>query len=220
MIYKLLKRFIFMNIVCADLEGVFIPEVWINVAKKTGIEELMITTRDEPDYDKLMKYRLDIIEKNGLTIKDIQDVIETMNPLPGAKEFLDWLRNENQIIILSDTFMEFGMPFMRKLGLPTLFCHELEINEYGKIVDYKLRMPNHKKEAVHRLKELNYRVIAFGDSYNDTNMLKIADKGFLFMPPQNVIDEFPQFPVANNYEELKVLVSDALRVLSASVDDL
>lgn len=199
-----------MDIVCADLEGVFIPEVWINVAKKTGIKELMMTTRDEPDYDKLMKMRLEIIEKNGLTIKDIQDVIETMDPLPGAKEFLDWLREETQLIILSDTFMEFGKPFMRKLGLPTLFCHELEICDEGKIKDYKLRMANHKQEAVQRLKELNYQVIAFGDSYNDTNMLKIADQGFLFMPPQNVIDEFPQFPVANNYEELKELVHNAL----------
>jgi phosphoserine/homoserine phosphotransferase len=205
-----------MNIVCADLEGVFIPEIWVNVAKKTGIEELKMTTRDEPDYDKLMKMRLEIIEKNGLTIKDIQDVIETMEPLPGAKEFLDWLREENQLIILSVTFMEFGMPFMRKLRLPTLFCHELEISGEGKITDYKLRMPNHKKEAVQRFKELNYQVIAFGDSYNDTNMLKIADIGFLFMPPQNVIDEFPQFPVANNYEELKVLVSEALKGLNLS----
>ena len=192
-------------IACLDLEGVLIPEIWINVAERTGIDALLATTRDIPDYDVLMKQRLRICAENGLTISDIQDVINSLGPLDGAKDFLDWLKSEFQVVILSDTFYEFAHPLMRQLDFPTLFCHKLGIDDSGKITDYHLRMPDQKREAVKRFHELQFKVIATGDSYNDTTMLGEADRGILFSPPQNVIDEFPQFPVALDYEALKAL---------------
>ncbi|MDF2375440.1 MAG: bifunctional phosphoserine phosphatase/homoserine phosphotransferase ThrH [Verrucomicrobiales bacterium] len=192
-----------MEIACLDLEGVLIPEIWINVAEKTGIRELLATTRDIPDYDVLMTQRLRILEENNLTIHDVQEVIDSLGPLDGAKEFLDWLKSEFQVVILSDTFYEFAAPLMRQLDYPTLFCHRLGIDGAGKIAEYHLRMPDQKREAVKRFHELNFKAIAAGDSYNDTTMLSEADRGILFCPPQNVIDEFPQFPVATDYEMLK-----------------
>ncbi|MEC5125404.1 bifunctional phosphoserine phosphatase/homoserine phosphotransferase ThrH [Verrucomicrobiales bacterium BCK34] len=201
-------------IACLDLEGVLIPEIWINVAERTGIDALLATTRDIPDYDVLMKQRLRICEENGLTISDIQEVIDSLGPLEGAKDFLDWLKSEFQVVILSDTFYEFAHPLMRQLDFPTLFCHKLGIDESGKITDYHLRMPDQKREAVKRFHELQFKVIATGDSYNDTTMLSEADRGILFSPPQNVIDEFPQFPVALDYVALKAAFLAAREVLS------
>jgi phosphoserine / homoserine phosphotransferase len=201
-----------MQMACLDLEGVLIPEVWIAVAEATGIEGLRRTTRDEPDYDTLMRYRLDLLDAHGLTLAEIQRVIGTLDPMPGAVEMVDWLRAHFQLIILSDTFYEFGMPFMAKLGFPTLLCHKLEIAD-GRIVDYTLRMPDQKREAVRRFHELNFRVIATGDSYNDTNMLAEADAGILFRPPANVIAEFPQFPVATDYDQLRAEFSAAAAAL-------
>lgn len=193
-----------MELACLDLEGVLIPEVWINFAERTGIEALRATTRDIPDYDVLMRQRLAILEENGLGLADIQEVIAGMQPLDGALEFLDWLRERFQVLILSDTFYEFAEPFMRQLGWPTLFCHRLETDDRGRVVDYHLRQPDPKRQSVRALKLLNFRVIATGDSYNDTTMLAEADEGILFRPPENVIREFPQFPVATNYEEARV----------------
>ncbi len=192
-----------MKIVCLDLEGVLVPEIWIEFAERTGIQELRRTTRDEPDYDVLMKYRLDILARHGLGLPDIQAVIAEMGPMPGAREFLDALREEYQVIILSDTFYEFAKPLMQQLGWPTLFCHSLEANAEGILVDYHLRMPNQKKEAVQRFKELNFTVVAAGDSYNDTAMLGEAHGGILFHPPENVVREFPQFPVTRDYAALR-----------------
>jgi phosphoserine/homoserine phosphotransferase len=192
-----------VELVCLDLEGVLIPEIWIAFAEKTGIEELKATTRDIPDYDVLMKQRLEILAKHGYGINEIQEVIATLDPLPGAKEFVEWLNTRFQVIILSDTFYEFGMPLMAKLGHPTLFCHKLEVNEKGDIVNYHLRQKDPKRQSVRAFQLLNYRVIAAGDSYNDTTMLKQAEAGILFKSPQNVIDEFPQFPAVHTYEELK-----------------
>jgi len=192
-----------MEIACLDLEGVLIPEVWINFAERTGIDALKATTRDIPDYDELMTRRLAILREHELGIRDIQDVIAGMDPLPGAHEALDWLRERFQVVILSDTFYEFAEPFMRKLGWPTILCHKLEIDAKGMITDYKIRQPDPKRASVKAFHSLRYRTIATGDSYNDTTMLAEADAGILFCPPQNVIDEFPQFPVATSYEELK-----------------
>ncbi|MBP6369041.1 MAG: bifunctional phosphoserine phosphatase/homoserine phosphotransferase ThrH [Burkholderiales bacterium] len=192
-----------MRIVCLDLEGVLVPEIWIEFAQRTGIPELRRTTRDEPDYDKLMKARLAILKRHGLGIAAIQEVIAAMGPMPGARDFLDALRGDYQVIILSDTFYEFARPLMRQLGLPTLFCHSLVVDDDGMIADYRLRMPEQKREAVTRLKELNFRVVAAGDSYNDTAMLAEAHAGILFHPPENVIREFPQFPVTRSYDELR-----------------
>ncbi len=192
-----------MEIACLDLEGVLIPEVWINFAERTGIEALRVTTREMPDYDKLMKQRLKILAEKKLGIRDIQEVIAGMDPLPGAQETLTWLREHFQVVILSDTFYEFAEPFMRKLGWPTLLCHRLEIDERGMIRDYKIRQPDPKRASVKAFASLRYRTIATGDSYNDTSMLAEADAGILFRPPQNVIDEFPQFPVAREYSELR-----------------
>jgi phosphoserine/homoserine phosphotransferase len=192
-----------MHIICSDLEGVFVPEVWINVAEKTGIPELRLTTRDEPDYKKLMYYRIDILDRHGLTLKDIQDVIAQIKPLDGANEFLDWIKSRTQIIVVSDTFAQFADPLMQQLNRPTLFCHELVIDEKGMIRDFKLRQEDPKRKVVEALQSLTYKVVAFGDSYNDTSMLSKADAGILFCPPQNVIDDFPQFPVTRNYEELR-----------------
>jgi phosphoserine/homoserine phosphotransferase len=197
-----------------DLEGVFTPEIWINVAKKTGIESLRLTTRDIPDYDKLMQRRLKILDENGITLKQIQEVIATLEPLPGAKEFLTWLKDLYPVIILSDTFYEFSYPLMKQLDFPTLFCHSLEVDGNNRITDYKLRMPDQKRSSVKALKDLQFKVISAGDSYNDTTMLLEADAGILFKPPQNVIDEFPQFPVTNSYEELKAAFKSAAERLS------
>jgi phosphoserine / homoserine phosphotransferase len=191
-----------VHIVCLDLEGVLIPEVWINFAERTKIPELRMTTRDLPDYDKLMKQRLRILDEHKLGLREIQEVISGMEPLPGARDFLDQIRRDFQVIILSDTFYEFGMPFMRKLGDPTLFCHKLEVGKAGNIVDYRLRQADPKRKAVQALKGLNFRTVAAGDSYNDTTMLGEADAGILFCAPDNVVREFPQFPLTNTYAEL------------------
>lgn len=198
-----------MQLVCLDLEGVLVPEIWIEFAERTGIPDFRRTTRDEPDYDKLMRFRLDLLRQHKLGLPDIQKVIAASNPMAGAKEFLDELRREFQVIILSDTFYEFAMPLMAQLGMPTLFCHKLEADGSGFLVNYHLRMPNQKKEAVKRFKEINFKVIAAGDSYNDTAMLGEADAGILFCPPENVIREFPQFPVTKNYVELKAAINQA-----------
>ncbi|HQR50140.1 MAG TPA: bifunctional phosphoserine phosphatase/homoserine phosphotransferase ThrH [Methylophilaceae bacterium] len=198
-----------MQLVCLDLEGVLVPEIWIEFSKRTGIPELSRTTRDEPDYDKLMTYRLDLLKQHKLGLADIQKVIAEMGPMQGAREFLDALRRDFQVVILSDTFYEFAMPLMAQLGMPALFCHKLETDGAGFLANYHLRMPNQKKEAVQRFKELNFKVIAAGDSYNDTAMLGEAHAGILFHPPQNVIDEFPQFPVTNSYAELRAAIDAA-----------
>lgn len=192
-----------MHIVCSDLEGVFIPEIWINVAEKTGIKDLRLTTRDISDYDVLMKKRLAILAENGLKISDIKEVIKKMDPLEGAVDFLDWLRASTQVIIVSDTFVQFAKPFMEKLGWPTLFCHSLSIEPDGLISGYNLRQQDSKKKTVISLKNLNYTITAVGDSYNDTAMLKEADTGILFNPPDNVKNEFTDFPVCYCYEDLK-----------------
>ena len=194
-----------MMLACLDLEGVLLPEIWIKFAEKTGIEELKLTTRDVPDYDKLMQGRLSILREKNLKIQDIQDVIATLSPLDGAVDFLNWLKSEFQVIILSDTFYQFAGPLMKQLAYPTLFCHNLIIDDKGVIVDYKLRQQDQKTKAVKALQSLNLKVISAGDSYNDIGMLQQADGGILFCPPQNVIDEFPQFPVAKTYEEFKDL---------------
>ncbi len=186
------------------------PEVWINFAERTGIPELRITTREEPDYGKLMRYRLDILDANGLTIDDITNVIEGMQPLDGAVEFLDWLRSNWQVIILSDTFSQFAGPMMDKLGRPTLFCHTLEIDEDSRrIADWTIRLEDQKCRTVEALRAMNFNVIASGDSYNDTTMLAAANAGILINPPQNVADEFPQYPVATNYTELRDAIQQA-----------
>jgi phosphoserine/homoserine phosphotransferase len=192
-----------MHIICSDLEGVFVPEIWINVAERTGIDELRLTTRDISDYDELMQRRLSILDANKLKLKDITDVIATMEPLPGAREFLDWLRARTQVIVVSDTFVEFARPLMEKLGWPTLLCHHLTIDGNGAIAGYNLRQADGKRKVVEAFKALQYTVLAMGDSYNDVSMLKEAHKGILFRPPQNVIDEFPQFPVTTAYDELR-----------------
>lgn len=192
-----------MQIACLDLEGVLVPEIWINVARKTGIDALLATTRDVPDYDVLMTRRLRILDEHGLKIGDIEEVIESLGPLEGAAEFLDWLRSEFQVVILSDTFYEFAKPLMRQLGWPALFCHRLGIAPDGRVEAYHLRMPDQKREAVKRFHELKFQAIAAGDSYNDISMLAEADRGILFRPPQNVVDEFPQFPVATDYAGLR-----------------
>ena len=192
-----------MEIACLDLEGVLVPEIWISFAERTGIEELRLTTRDVPDYDALMTRRLSILAENDLGLSDIQEVIGGMTPLPGAREFLDWLRERAQVVILSDTFYQFASPLMRQLGWPTLLCHRLEIGESGRVANYRLRQKDGKRQAVRAFHQLNFRVVAAGDSYNDTTMLSEADAGILFRPPENVVEEFPQFPVARDYDELR-----------------
>ena len=198
---------------CLDLEGVLLPEIWIAFAEKTGIEKLRLTTRDIPDYDELMRGRLKIQDENNLKLADIEDVINTLSPLEGAKDFLNWLKSEFQVIILSDTFYQFVAPLMGKLDYPTLFCHELIIDAEGCIADYRLRQSDGKTKAVSALKGLNFKVIAAGDSYNDTGMLIEADAGILFCPPDNVIKDFPLFPVSRNYEEFKNTLLDLRAVL-------
>ena len=196
-------------IACLDLEGVLLPEIWIKFAEKSGIDELKITTRDIPDYSKLMRTRLQILQTHNLKINDIQDVINTLEPLEGAKEFLSWLKSKFQVIILSDTFYEFSGPLMKQLDYPTLFCHQLVIDDKGSIVDFHLRQEDQKTKAVKALQGLNFKVISAGDSYNDTGMLQQADSGILFCPPESVIKEFPQFPIANNYKDFKALLLSA-----------
>lgn len=200
-----------MRLVCLDLEGVLVPEIWIEFAQKTGIEALRRTTRDEPNYDTLMKFRLNLLAENGLGLPDIQKVIAAMGPMPGARAFLDALRESYQVIILSDTFYEFAHPLMRQLGWPTLFCHSLVVKPSGKLTGYRLRMPNQKQEAVRRFKELNFQVVAAGDSYNDTAMLGEAHGGILFHPPENVVREFPQFPVVRDYDALRQEIDRAFQ---------
>ncbi len=198
-----------MQVVCLDLEGVLIPEIWIEFSNRTGIHEFKRTTRDEPDYDKLMRYRIDLLAQHGLKLADIQKVIGGMAPMAGAKDFLDELRTRFQVIILSDTFYEFAEPMMRQLGRPTLFCHKLVIDEAGFVRDFKLRQPDQKRHAVNALKVLNFQVIAAGDSYNDTNMLGAADAGFFIHPPEAIVAQFPQFPVNHSYAELKANIDGA-----------
>ena len=193
---------------CLDLEGVLLPEIWIAFAEKTGIEQLKLTTREIPDYDELMQGRLKILNDNNLKLIDIQNVIKTLSPLAGAIDFLAWLKSEFQVIILSDTFYQFVGPLMQSLDYPTLFCHELTVDSKGSITGYLLRQKDGKTKAVSALKKLNFKVIAAGDSYNDTGMLREADAGILFCPPDNVIKEFPQFPISRNYEELKNTLLD------------
>lgn len=197
-----------MWIVCADLEGVFVPEVWINFAKKTGIDALKLTTRDIKDYDELMRYRLKILDEHNLKIQDIQDVIATMKPLDGALEFTRWLRKKTSFAIVSDTFMEFAKPLMEQLENPFLLCHSLEIDNTGRVVDYKLRQSDPKRHTVEAFQSMNYKVLAFGDSYNDIPMVESADFGILYCPPDNVVKDYPQFPVARNLEELKALIEE------------
>ena len=192
-----------MELACLDLEGVLIPEIWIAFAEETGIEELKATTRDIPDYDVLMKQRLRILDEHGLTLPQIQATIDRLAPLEGAQDFINWLRERFQVVILSDTFYEFAAPLMRQLGNPTLLCHKLEVDDNGRIIDYTLRQRDPKRQSVRAFQLLNYRVIAAGDSYNDTTMLTQAESGILFHSPQNVIDEFPQYPAVHTFEELK-----------------
>ena len=204
-----------MKIVCLDLEGVLVPEIWISFAERTGIPEFRRTTRDEPNYDTLMKYRLGLLAEHGLGLPDIQKVICAMGPMPGAREFLDKLREDCEVIILSDTFYEFAHPLMRQLAWPTLFCHSLETDATGRVVNYHLRMPEQKREAVKRFRELNFTVVAAGDSYNDTAMLGEAHAGILFHPPENVIREFPQYPVTQNYDQLRTEIDKAYARVAA-----
>ena len=199
-----------MKILCSDLEGIFVPEIWINVAEKTGIKELRLTTRDISNYDVLMKKRLAILDENNLKLNDITDVIATMEPLEGALEFLNWLRSQVPVIIVSDTFEQFAGPLMEKLGWPTLFCNTLEVAGDRTVTGYRLRQSDGKKKAAVALRQLNYEVIAIGDSYNDISMLQAADHGILFHPPDNVIAEFPDLPVTNNYDEIKAALEPLL----------
>jgi phosphoserine/homoserine phosphotransferase len=198
-----------VQIVCLDLEGVLVPEIWIAFSERTGIPELRRTTRDEPDYDKLMRFRLDLLRRHRLGLPDIQKVIRELGPMPGAKDFLDALRTRYQVLILSDTFYEFAMPLMAQLGMPTLFCHRLETDAAGFVVSYRLRMPDQKRASVRALKALAFQVVAAGDSYNDTAMLAEAHAGILFRPPQKVADEFPQFPVVRDYPGLAAAIDAA-----------
>jgi phosphoserine/homoserine phosphotransferase len=200
-----------VTVACLDLEGVLVPEIWIAVAERTGVPELRRTTRDEPDYDKLMRWRLGILDERGIRLPEIQKVIASLGPLPGAREFLDWLREQASVVILSDTFLQFADPLMQQLGRPALFCHSLEVAPDGRITDYRLRMPDQKRAAVNAFRDLHLHVIAAGDSYNDTAMLGAAHAGILFSPPDNVVREFPQFPVTRNYAELRAAFEKALR---------
>ncbi|MCP4756254.1 MAG: bifunctional phosphoserine phosphatase/homoserine phosphotransferase ThrH [Proteobacteria bacterium] len=197
-----------MVISCLDLEGVLFPEVWINVAEKTGIEELRLTTRDISDYDELMGRRLKIIRQNNLTLKDIQDTIDTMEVLPGAVEFLDWLRDQCQVVILSDTFVEFAKPIMKKLKMPTIFCHSLSVDENDIITSYHLRINDAKRKAVVSFKNLNFRTVSVGDSFNDLSMLEEADCGIFYCPPQEISETNPRIPVSKNYAELKLMITE------------
>jgi phosphoserine/homoserine phosphotransferase len=197
--------------ICLDLEGVLVPEIWINFAKRTGIEALKATTRDEPDYNILMKNRLKILDQHGLKLKDIQAVIAEMGPMEGARDFLDALRQDFQVVILSDTFYEFAQPLMKQLGWPTLFCHRLTVDPQGRVSDYVLRMTDHKRQAVIAFKNLKFQVLSAGDSYNDTSMLGESHAGFLFRAPANVIQDFPQFPLIDEFGALEAAFRGAAR---------
>lgn len=199
-----------MTIATLDLEGVLIPEIWIAFAEASGIPELRITTREEPDYDKLMKYRLDILAKNNIKLADISRIIATLDPLDGAKEFMQWLRSKTRVVILSDTFEQFAAPLMAKLDYPSLFCHELVIAQDGSVADYKLRLNDQKRKAVEAFKALNFKVVSTGDSYNDLSMLRAADRAVLYRPTQKFADENSDLPVATNYAELKSAFSKFL----------
>jgi phosphoserine / homoserine phosphotransferase len=199
-----------MHIVCSDLEGVFVPEIWVNVSIHTGIDELKLTTRDICDYNVLMKRRLELLRKYGLTLRDVQNVISLLKPLPGALEFIDWLRTKTQLIIVSDTFSEFADPLIRQLGRPTLLCHHLTTDREGNITDYNLRQEDGKRHVVEALQGLNYNVIAIGDSYNDISMLRKAECGILYNPPQNVSDENKDLQVVKTYASLKRTISQLL----------
>jgi len=201
-----------MQVLCLDMEGVLVPEIWIEFSKRTGIAAFSRTTRDEPDYDKLMRWRIDLLRQHKLRLADIQQVIAGMGPLPGAREFLDAMRERFQVVILSDTFYEFADPLMRQLGRPTLFCHRLVVDEQGHVRDYKLRQPDQKRAAVNALKSLNYRVMAAGDSYNDTGMLLAADAGFFIHAPPAIAAQFPQFPVTHSYAELTAAIEASAAV--------
>ena len=198
-----------MIVVCLDLEGVLAPEIWVEFASQVGIDELKLTTRDEPDYDKLMQHRLRLLERHGLRLPDIQHVIERLGPLPGAREFLSELRARHQAVILSDTYYEFALPIMRQLDWPTLFCHRLDTDAAGRIVGYRLRMRDQKRAAVAALRSLNFGTIAVGDSYNDTSMLQEAQAGVFFRPPADIARQFPRFPVASSYPELRAAIEEA-----------
>ncbi|MBW1715458.1 MAG: bifunctional phosphoserine phosphatase/homoserine phosphotransferase ThrH [Deltaproteobacteria bacterium] len=200
-----------MYVVCPDLEGILVPEIWISVAEKTGIEELHLTTRDVPDYDQLMRGRIEILKRVNLKIGDIQEIIQSMEPLDGALEFLEWTREGFQIILVSDTFVEFADPLLEKLNRPTLFCNSLIIDADGTIADYQLRQRDGKRHVVEALRGLGFEVIGIGDSYNDSTMLEAANHGILFRPPQNIKDEFRHFPVIETYEELKLVLEGYLR---------
>lgn len=203
-----------MFIVCSDLEGVFTPEIWISVAKHTGIDELKLTTRDISDYNVLMRQRLDILRRHNLTLHVIQHVIAHLKPLPGATEFISWLRSRTQMVVVSDTFSEFANPLMEKLGHPTLLCNNLTVDHLGNITDYNLRQENGKMKVVQALQSLNYKVIAVGDSYNDINMLRKADTGVLYRPPQNVVRDNPDLPSVESYDELKTLIVKTIGLTS------
>jgi len=197
-----------MHIVCLDLEGVLVPEIWIGVAQKTGIEQLRLTTRDVPDYDQLMQYRIGILRDHQLTLGDIQDVIATLQPLSGALEFLDWLRNRTQVIILSDTFSEFARPLMKALHWPTLFCNSLVVDDRNAIISYRLRQQDGKYKAVIALQSIGFSVLAGGDSYNDLAMIKQADRGVLFRAPDRILTENPQLDHTTTYEEFKLIIDE------------
>jgi phosphoserine/homoserine phosphotransferase len=197
-----------MYIVCFDLEGIFTPEIWISIAEATNIEELRLTTRDEPDYDNLMKSRLKLLKENEITLKDIQSIIARMELLEGAKSFMRWIRSVAQVAIITDNYKEFLRPFMKKLGYPLTFCHHLEIDKNDMIIDYHLRTNDMKRKAIQTFKSMNYNVIAVGDSYNDIDMLKEAEYGIFFRPPKNVIKDFPEFPVVNEYIDLRKLLAN------------
>jgi phosphoserine/homoserine phosphotransferase len=198
-----------MQMICLDLEGVLVPEIWIEFSKRVNVPDLARTTRDEPDYDKLMRFRIGLLEQHGLKLADIQAVIAGMGPMPGAREFLDDLRSRYQVLILSDTFYEFAQPLMRQLGWPTLLCHRLEVDARGFVVRHVLRQTDQKRHAVNALKSLNFQVIAAGDSYNDTGMLSAAHAGFFIHPPESIVAQFPQFPVTRSYAELKAAIDGA-----------
>ena len=204
-----------MQMICLDLEGVLIPEIWIAFAERTGIKAFALTTRDEPDYDKLMRFRIGLLRERGLKLADIQAVVKTMAPMEGAKDFLDDLRARYQVIILSDTFYEFADPLMHQLGRPTLMCHKLVIDADGFVADYRLRQKDPKTHAVNAFKSLNYQVIAAGDSFNDTGMLGAADAGFFIHPPPSIVCQFPQFLVNHSYAELKANIDAAAKRLLA-----
>ncbi len=202
-----------MQVICLDLEGVLVPEIWIAFSQRTGIPELSRTTRDEPDYDKLMRFRIGLLKQHGLKLADIQEVIAGMGPMEGAREFLEDLRSRYQVMILSDTFYEFAQPLMRQLGWPTLLCHRLEVDGEGFVTRHVLRMADQKRHAVNALRLLNFQVIAAGDSYNDTGMLMSAHAGFFIHPPESIVAQFPQFPVTRSYAELKARIDAAAQAL-------